>query len=112
MLSSAVGALMGKKAMSTVILDMRGLVSYTDFLIISTGESEAQVKAAAEEVLLSLKKDGFPVFQVEGLEDAGWVLIDCGVMVVHILLPDLRSFYDLEGLWADAPLEEITETFE
>lgn len=111
-MSAAVEALVEKKAKNVVLLDMRGLVSYTDYFIIAEGESAMQARAMAEEVISALKKEGFPVFQVEGLDSAGWVLLDCGEMIVHIFLPELRAFYALENFWSEAPREEISETFE
>jgi ribosome-associated protein len=85
-----------KKATNVVILDMRELASYTDFFIIASASNRRQVQAIAN----SLRKvDG----GTEGLEAARWVLVDFSDAVVHIFDEQLRGFYDLDGLWSDAP---------
>jgi ribosome-associated protein len=74
-----------------------------DFLVICGGESERQVKAISANVLEGLKKLGERPLGVEGFEAGRWVLMDYGDVLLHVFLTRLRTFYDLEGLWADAP---------
>ena len=107
--SRAAEAVLDKQGIEPVILDMRGLVGYTDYFIIATGESVLQVRAIADEIMRSLKEAGFKNFHVEGYESAGWVLLDYGDIIVHLFLSELRGFYDIEKLWADAPSTGIKE---
>jgi ribosome-associated protein len=95
-----------KKAFNVRILDVRKISSLTDFLVIASGSSDRQVKAAAESVHLGLKKehDTMPI-GIEGLNEGRWVLIDYGDVMVHVFHEPVRLFYDLDGLWCDA--EEI-----
>lgn len=95
-------AISKSKAEGVVGLDVRGLCSVADFLVICTGRSNRQVMAIGEQVVTYLKKQGRKAFGVEGLEDGRWVLLDYGDVVVHVFYEDVRTFYDLEGLWADA----------
>lgn len=110
--STAKKALLRKKGKNAVILDMRGTVGYTDFLIIASGESVMQVRAIAEEIMKDLKSEGYGLLHAEGYGDAGWTLLDYGELVVHVFLPEIRGFYALEELWADAPKNGIAETFD
>ena len=93
-----------KKATEIVALDMRGLVSYTDFLVICTARNERQAGAIQEEVGVRLKRDaGLHPRQIEGEGAAGCVLLDCLDCVLHDFTPDARNRYRLEVLWDDAP---------
>ena len=93
-----------KKAFDVVAMDMRGLVSYTDFLVICTGRNERQAGAIADEVGLRLKNEnGLLPRQVEGGPAAGWTVLDYLDCVVHVFTPQVRDRYRLELLWADAP---------
>ena len=99
-----------QKAMSVTILDMRGLVSYTDAFVICTAANRRQVQAIAEAVTNASKKDHqIAPTGVEGLEAARWVLVDLGDVVVHIFDGPLREFSDLDGLWRDAPRLPVPE---
>lgn len=94
-----------KKAEDTVVLDMRGVVSYTDFFVICNGRNERQVKAIHDSVYEGMKHGGEKVVpaRVEGLEQSRWVLLDYFDVVVHIFLPEARDFYRLERLWGEVP---------
>lgn len=96
-----------KKAYNVRILDVRKISTMTDFLVLASGSSDRQVKAAAEAVHLGLKKDydTMPI-GIEGLNEGRWVLIDYGDVMVHVFHEPVRHFYDLDGLWRDA--EELT----
>lgn len=93
-----------KQAIEIVALDMRGLVSYTDFLVICTGRNERQVAAIGDEVGLRLKREqGLRPRGVEGGSAAGWVVLDYLDCVLHVFTPEARDRYRLEMLWGDAP---------
>jgi ribosome-associated protein len=94
-----IDALDDLKAVNTVSLDVTALTDVTDYLIIASGTSNRHVKSLADNVCVQAKKSGMPPLGVEG-EDAGeWVLVDFGDVVVHVMLPATRDFYDLERLW-------------
>jgi ribosome-associated protein len=92
-----------KKAENLRLLDVRGLSSLTDYLLIVSGRSDRQVEAIAESIRLGMKKDHelLPL-AVEGLKEGNWVLIDYGDLMIHVFQPHVRDFYDLEGLWQEA----------
>jgi ribosome-associated protein len=97
-----------RKAADIRVLDLRGIVSYTDFFLVCTGTSERQVKAIHDAVLERLKHElGLIPRRVEGLPQARWVLIDYLDCVVHVFTPDSRAFYRLEQLWGEAPAREV-----
>lgn len=93
-----------KKAKDVVIIDMRNLVSYTDAFVLCTASNRRQVQAIADEVRRVAKQTRQLLPKgVEGQETARWVLVDFGDVVVHVFDGPMRGFYDLDGLWADAP---------
>jgi len=97
-----------KKAEDLVVLDMRGLVAYTDFLAICTARSERQAKAIVDEVRLRVKREtGLLPGGVDGGGDAGWTILDYLDCVLHVFTPDARQRYALEDLWHEAPRLEL-----
>lgn len=95
-----------KKAFNVRILDVRKISSLTDFIILASGNSDRQVKAAADAVHLGLKNDhGTQPIGIEGIDEGRWVLLDYGDVMVHVFHEPVRLFYDLDGLWCDA--EEV-----
>lgn len=96
-------AVLGRKALDVVMLDVSGLTSLADTFIICSGRSNRQVSAIGEHIRTELKKAGLVPLSIEGLKEGHWVLMDYGSVVVHVFYDPVRSFYDLEGLWADAP---------
>jgi len=96
--SRAVDALEEKKATDVVVLDVSGICSFTDYIIVCTGMSDRQIRAMARHVIETL---GDP-FGSEGLDRGRWVLLDYVDVVIHILQEDLRKYYDIEGMWFDA----------
>jgi len=97
-----------KKGEEIVALDMRGLVSYTDFLVICTARNERQAVAITDEVHLRLKKDEHMLpARVEGEGAAGWVLLDYLDCVLHVFTQEARERYQLEELWREAPRLEL-----
>ena len=99
--------LLDKKAIDVVVLDVRGMTSYADYLVLGSGESERQVSAMAEHVEVEMKKKDTRPIGSEGYETGHWVLVDYGEVVVHLFYNEVRSFYDLDGLWADAPRQQV-----
>lgn len=97
-----------KKAEDLVVLDMRGLVAYTDFLAICTARNERQAKAIADEVRLRVKREwGVLPGGVEDAGEAGWTILDYLDCVMHVFTPEARERYQLEDLWRDAPRLEL-----
>ena len=88
------------KGQELVTLDVRTLTDVTDFMVIVSGTSDRHVKAMADRVLDTLRDHKLRPLGVEGQETGDWVLIDFGDVVVHVMRPDSRSFYELEKLWS------------
>ena len=91
-----------KQAVDVVLLDARGVCSFTDYLVICSGDSERQIQAIYNEVGHSLKKEGVLPHHHEGTVDSGWLLIDFGSVIVHIFTPFEREYYQLNKLWNQA----------
>ncbi len=104
---AAVEAALGRKAESLCVLDLRELSSFTDFFIITHGNSSRQNAAVAEAVEEALKASGLRPLGVEGREAADWILVDYGSFVVHVFSRAARDRYGLEHLWGDAPRLEF-----
>lgn len=100
-----------KKAYDLLLLDVGGLTSLADFFLICTGRSDTQVQAIAASIEESLAKLGRRPRMIEGLSSGQWVLMDYGDVVVHIFLESVREFYDLERLWARAPVVQLPEPY-
>lgn len=101
--------LLDKKASDVLVLDVRGMSSYADYIVLASAESDRQVSAMAENVHVKLKEeDGLYPSGTEGKETGQWVLLDYGEVVAHLFVNEVRAFYDLEGLWADAPREKLS----
>ena len=97
-----------KKAQDIRVFDLRGIVSYTDFFVICTGNTERQTKAIQEGIRQDLKDaEGILPRRVEGDSEGRWILMDYLDCIVHVFTPDARSFYRLEQLWGDAPSREV-----
>lgn len=106
-IQSVVDALDDKRAKDIVVLDLHGVSASLDWFVIATGESALQLRALDHGVRDELKEQGVRPRGVEGPSDR-WVLLDYGSIVVHLMSPDARAFYDLEGLWADAERIDVT----
>lgn len=100
---SAVAAALDKKALAPVVLDVRGLASYTDFIVLLSGGSDRQVAAIADAVVESLAKERWRPLGKEGGKGGQWTLLDFGDVIVHVFHHPVREFYDLESFWVDAP---------
>ena len=93
------------QAQEVVTIDLEGKSSIADHMVIASGRSTRQVAAMAQKLAEKVKQAGFGPVKLEGLPAADWVLLDAGDIVVHLFRPEVRSFYNLERMWAfgDAP---------
>ncbi|MGY4532964.1 ribosome-associated protein [Pseudomonas sp. TE3786] len=98
----AVFALEDVKAQDITTIDVRGKTSITDFMVIASGTSNRHVKSLVDNVLEKVKEKGVRPLGSEGLDTGEWALLDLGDIVVHVMLPTARQFYDLERLWQGA----------
>jgi len=92
------------KAFDIATLDVRGKTSITDYFVIASGNSDRHVKSSAESVAFQAKQAGQPPIGTEGLQEGEWALIDLNGVVVHIMQPKVRDFYQLERLWSVDPV--------
>ena len=97
------------KAQSVVIIDVRALSSYADFLVVGSGTSDRHVQGVAEHVVEALENCHTRILGVEGLREGQWALVDLGSVVAHVFHQYTRQVYDLDGLWARAPRIAIVE---
>lgn len=97
------------KAVDLTVLDVRGKSSVTDYMVIVSGTSGRHVKAMANSVVVEAKKAGINPLGVEGESTSEWVLVDLVDVVVHIMLPETRDFYQLEKLWEAGSVDELAE---
>jgi ribosome-associated protein len=98
------------KAIDLVELDLREVLGYTDYFVISSGNTDRQTKAIHDRVHEGLKKEhGILPRRVEGLAEGRWILMDYLDVVVHVFTPDAREFYRLEQLWGEAPRRAVGE---
>lgn len=98
------------KARDVEVIDVRGKSSITDFMMIASGTSKRHVVSLAQAVSDKVKQSGIEPIGTEGQSDGDWVLVDLGELVVHIMMPDARSYYDLERLWRfDSSEDEVVE---
>ena len=102
-------AALDKKAENLVVLDVRGLSSYTDFFVIMSGRSTRHVQGLAQAVDVALRHKNVKDGNTEGLNEGHWVLLDYNDVVVHVFYSEDRGFYDIEGLWHDAPRVDLTQ---
>lgn len=102
-------AVLERNADDPVLLDLRGISDATDFFLVATGDSDVHTKAIAENVRRHMEDAGFSPGGVEGENKGRWILLDYFNVVVHIFLPRVRDFYQLERLWGDAPRVAIRD---
>lgn len=86
-----------------LVLDLRGLSPVTDYFVIGTGTSDRQIASVSDDVRELARQEGQGSPSSDGAEGGGWVVADFFDVVIHLFSPELRSYYDLESLWADAP---------
>ena len=97
------------KALNTVVVDLRGRVSYTDFVVVCSGTSERHVNAIAKRVDEEMREAGRPPVSTEGTEDGRWALLDYGDIIVHVFNQTSRQDYDLERMWTEAPRLDLED---
>ena len=95
------------KALDIKVLDVREMTSMMDSMIVATGTSNRHVKSLADNVQEKAREQGIKPIGVEGEQEAEWVLVDLGDVVVHIMQPDIRAFYNLEKLWDRDLIESV-----
>lgn len=100
-------ALEDMKAKEIVDMDVSSRSSITDYMIVASGTSKRHVGAVAEEVIIQAKAAGLMPLGTEGQNAGDWVLVDLGDVVVHVMMPDAREFYDLERLWGTQSNPEV-----
>jgi len=101
-----------KKGFNVFVIDLRKLVTFTDYFVVCSADSDTQVKAIADQVDKALSDDGIKCWHKEGLKALSWVLLDYVDVVVHIFRKDAREFYNLEKLWGDAQFEKMKDPLE
>jgi ribosome-associated protein len=107
LVETAVQTIAARKGLEPVLLEVKDLCSFADYFLICSGASKRQVLALADYIREALSKVGVKPLGVEGMEEGLWVLLDYNSLVIHIFYEPLREFYNLEGLWADAPKTPI-----
>ena len=100
-LQKLVNILDDNKATDILVMDVRDVTTITDTMVIASGQSDRQVKALAEKVTEAAKKLGMPPLGVEGQDESDWILVDLGDIILHIMRPATRIYYQLEKLWSD-----------
>jgi len=95
--------IMERKAVDPVLFEVTGLTSIADYFLIASGNSSRQVQAIGRHLQRTMKEKGYRAYGVEGEQEGQWMLMDYGDLVIHIFYQPVREFYDLEGLWSEAP---------
>lgn len=98
-----------RKPRSVTAIDVSSLTSYTDTLIIVEAGSHRQVTSLAEHIVTGLKAKNIPTLGAEGIKEGEWALLDYGSRIIHVFETKAKAFYDLEGLWSDAPRLDLSE---
>jgi len=97
------------KGKDIVTLNVTNLTDVMDTMIVASGNTSRQVKALANSVIEDAKKAGFQPIGVEGIDSGEWVLVDLGDIVIHVMQPTIREFYELEKLWSMRPNDSVSE---
>jgi len=98
-----------RKAIDPILMEVGRLTSFTDYFLVASGASSRQVQAISQHMARRMREEGFKPIGIEGEQEGHWVLMDYGDVVVHIFYQPVREFYDLEGLWIEAPRVESDE---
>jgi len=102
-------AALSKKALNPILIRLTGLTTVADYFLIVSATSGRHVKAVADAVLMDARKHRLARISAEGTQEGNWALLDYGDVVVHIFRKPVREFYDLEGLWIEAPREVFSD---
>lgn len=94
---------MERKAIDPVMFEVGSLTSISDYFLIASGSSSRQVQAISRHLRKRMREEGFKTYGVEGDLEGHWILVDFGDVIVHLFYQPYREFYDLEGLWVEAP---------
>ena len=105
-LKAVLSSLDDAKAEDTVTIDIQSKSALGDYMVVASGRSHRHVGAMADRLVADLKKAGLGPVRVEGLPHCDWVLIDAGDVIVHLFRPEVRSFYNIEKMWAADPYSE------
>lgn len=97
-----------RNARAAIVLDLRGLSDAADWFVIASGDSDTHTRAIADNILQRMKEAGQRPVGIEGKGRGAWILIDYISVVVHVFLPQVREFYQLEELWGDAPVRVLS----
>lgn len=103
LLNSLLQSLDDIQAIDVKVLEVSELTTVTDFMVVCSGRSSRHIKAIAQHVMEEMKAKGSPALSDNGLDSGDWVLIDFGDIVLHVMQPESRAFYNLEGLWQNQP---------
>ncbi len=98
-----------RKPLSVTAMDVRELTSYTDTVVVVEAASARQTNSLAEHIVTRLKKEDKMVLGAEGVKGGEWALLDYGHIIIHVFETEARSFYDLDGLWRDAPRLDLSQ---
>lgn len=101
-------AVLSKKAANPILIRLAELTTLADYFLIVSAGSAKQVQAVAEAVMTEARAHKFARYSAEGITQGNWALLDYGDVIVHIFQPAVREFYDLEGLWSEAPREQLS----
>jgi ribosome-associated protein len=102
-------SLLDSKAEDILDLDVKGISSFADQIIIATANSNRHAKSVSEKLVDKLKQDKIHIIGVDGQVESGWILVDCGSIVINIMKKEEREFYDLEGLWGEKTLLDASK---
>jgi len=108
LLSRILVSLDDDKAEDVMTIELAGRSSLADWIVIANGRSQRHVSAIAEHLARRLKEAGYGTRPVDGLQSGDWVLVDAGDVIVHIFRPEVRAYYDLEGMWSVEEPERAT----
>lgn len=103
----ALEAALERNARDPVLLDLRGISDATDWFLIVSGDSDTHTRAIGDNILERMRESGLRPAGVEGKAGATWILLDYITLVIHVFLPRVRDYYELERLWGDAPVLAI-----
>ncbi|MEA2014540.1 MAG: ribosome silencing factor [Thermodesulfobacteriota bacterium] len=110
LLLECVNAALERKAEDLVVLNVRELSSFTDYFVICSGNSDRQIEGLASHIGQKLKTTGILPRGIEGARSGSWILMDYGDVIIHIFHKPVREFYDIEALWAGAPIMAVEQS--